>query len=436
MLSNIFSMVILEPRMDESTNEILAIRMSSNVISDRTRRVLFVTRHAPTPYGGGAQVYCHDLLSFLHTNGFDVRVLELDPWILARRFPHLSVWIPDTKLARECPGFFRVGSHYWSLKGVFSSLYRKFARILRVLPKPRELPDASWGNPLTLEESACIEEAAQSGDWAAVICNYVWLADAFSHFPKTTIRAILTHDVWHQHVMRTSDNSYLCALDRDKEISYLSEADLVVAINDRDAGEFRGMVEPAKVVVAPMSCTTYFSENAVVSGRLLFVGSGYPPNVQGLQWFLREVGPALERAKPGHFELHVVGAAGDSVSAVEGGIRLVRRGFVKSLHPEYHAAQTVIVPLLAGTGLKIKLVEALAYGKAIVSTPVGAQGVERFADRSLIVAQPNGEMALAILALDADSGRRKAIETEAREVAATEFSSQACYGNFVSRLKV
>ena len=380
------------------------------------------------------EVYSHDLLAHLQTRGFDVRVLVLDPRILARRLACLDLLLPETTLERLCPGYVRIGRRAWNVRAVAHAVYGRLARSFRRLPKRAEVREMEWGQPLTPVEEACVRTVARRAHWDVVIVNHCWLADALACFGEATTTAVLTHDVWHHHVGRALGNPYLRALDREREAAYLRAADLVVAITERDGGEFATMVEARKIVTAPMSCTPRFSDVEPVAGRLLFVGSAYTPNVEGVSWFLRVVGPALERAAPGRFELHVVGAVGRDLAPVGSGIRVVPRGFVKDIHPEYHAAQVVIVPLLTGSGLKIKLVEALAHGKAVVTTPVGAQGVEHSAGNGLLVVPPTEDMARAILDLAHDGAMRRRIETGARRIATEDLSGDACYGPLALRL--
>ena len=104
-----------------------------------------------------------------------------------------------------------------------------------------------------------------------------------------------------------------------------------------------------------------------VPGRILMVGLiEHPPNLQGLQWFIEKVLPQLLSAVP-EAELHVVGRfpswLKDAVPA-----RVVLRGFVKDVSAEYDQASLVIAPVHAGGGTQIKVVEALAYARPLVTT--------------------------------------------------------------------
>ncbi len=133
------------------------------------------------------------------------------------------------------------------------------------------------------------------------------------------------------------------------------------------------MAPHCEVICAPMSVTYHVHDAAEqVPGRCLFVGSHIDHNVHGIRWFLQEVWPLVQRQKPQSI-LHICGTVCQSLSDVFPNVRLV--GQVEDINREYGAAEVCLIPLIVGSGLKIKLVEALSHGRASVSTSVGVQGV-------------------------------------------------------------
>jgi glycosyltransferase involved in cell wall biosynthesis len=105
--------------------------------------------------------------------------------------------------------------------------------------------------------------------------------------------------------------------------------------------------------------------------RLLFVGSGsYLPYERGLAWFVREVLPRIQASVP--VVLDVVG--NPPANPVEAdGVRFVGR--VPSVEPYYAAAHGFIVPVFEGSGTRLKILEAMAYGRPVISTRIGAEGL-------------------------------------------------------------
>jgi len=138
---------------------------------------------------------------------------------------------------------------------------------------------------------------------------------------------------------------------------------------------------------------------------LLFVGSlTYAPNLDGLRWFTTEVLPAVRSRRP-DVELRVVGSGGEGLDwlAAAPGVTMV--GQVDELDGELRRASAVVAPILWGAGTRIKILEAFAHRVPVISTTVGAEGLDvghehevmladdpaRFADDCLRVLQ-EGEL--------------------------------------------
>ncbi len=105
--------------------------------------------------------------------------------------------------------------------------------------------------------------------------------------------------------------------------------------------------------------------------RLLFVGTvSYRPYERGIAWFVREVLPRLRERVP--VELDVVGSPPlKPISAP--GVRYC--GQVTELTRWYERAHAVLVPVFEGSGTRLKVIEAMAYGRPVVSTPLGSEGL-------------------------------------------------------------
>lgn len=149
--------------------------------------------------------------------------------------------------------------------------------------------------------------------------------------------------------------------------------------------------------------------------RLLFIGSfAHLPNLMALDFFLREAWPTLRDRGA---TLHVITGARtehyqelyrDRVQVDLAQPGLIVEGFVSDVRPAYRKAAVVIAPLLASAGTNIKIMEAMAMGKAIVSTPAGINGLSFEEGREVLVAKTGKEMAAAIQRLfdSPDEARR------------------------------
>ncbi len=130
--------------------------------------------------------------------------------------------------------------------------------------------------------------------------------------------------------------------------------------------------------------------------RLLFVGSGsYAPYERGLAWMVRDVLPRVRPQVPVSFD--VVGVAPNHPLAADG-VRYVGR--VPTVKPHYEAADVVVVPVFEGSGTRLKIIEAAAYGRPVVSTRLGAEGLPLKAGEHFLQADGPDEFALALFQLE------------------------------------
>lgn len=145
--------------------------------------------------------------------------------------------------------------------------------------------------------------------------------------------------------------------------------------------------------------------------RLLFIGSfAHRPNVMALEFFLRDVFPLLKDVT-----LHVI--AGQRHQRFwdlqHSGVEV--EGFVSDVRAAYRRATLVIAPLVASAGTNVKILEAMAMGKAIVSTEAGIHGLELERGADVVVADSAEAMADAITLLLETPAERAVIEKHARE---------------------
>jgi len=143
-----------------------------------------------------------------------------------------------------------------------------------------------------------------------------------------------------------------------------------------------------------------------------FVGAlDYEPNREAVDWFVREVFPAVRSRRP-DARFRVVGRGGDALSwvAAEPGVDLV--GPVEDLQVELDRTDVSVVPIRVGAGTRLKVVEALANRLPLATTTVGCEGIDLLDGSSALIADDAAGLADACVRLLADGGLRQRLADE------------------------
>ncbi len=209
------------------------------------------------------------------------------------------------------------------------------------------------------------------------------------------------------------------------EIAAWSIVDRVVTMSDKDRGlTLQEGVSSTHAIALPNGVDLERfqpTRNSAEERRILFIGSfAHLPNVLAVDFFLREVWPQMQQHG---VTLHIIAGARPEyyLDRYQDRVRLDLEqrgieveGFVADVRPAYQRAAIVVAPLLASAGTNIKIMEAMAMGKAIVSTPAGVNGLDLQAGKDVIVAATGAQMAAAIHELLDDPAKRETIERQAR----------------------
>jgi glycosyltransferase involved in cell wall biosynthesis len=158
------------------------------------------------------------------------------------------------------------------------------------------------------------------------------------------------------------------------------------------------------------------------SGDLVFTGKmDFRPNVDAVLWFTQGVLPLIREELP-ETRFWVVGKDPHPRLAPLGGDpAVVLTGAVEDVRPYIAAAAVYVVPLRIGGGTRLKVLEAMAMGKAVVSTALGCEGFDVVPDQELVVADTPSEFAAAVLALLRDPSRGERLGRAARRFAGSRY---------------
>lgn len=397
--------------------------------------VLIVSRQRLVGRTNGSSVYLLELAQALRDAGMRVHLLQPSPSLMGRLpilklKPEMRVF--ETHVAR---GLVKVGDvlvspdprvYAAAAWGVLTRLARK-AGMKGAWTQDRPMP-YSIALPWTPADHAYVRRAA-AGKADLVIADYMFQAEAFSDLPKVATGVVM-HDLFHA---REGASDSVATVAREDEIAMLAKADVVIAIQPHEGAFITEHVPDTEALVAPMAAHPVAAIQPGDDDRLLFVGSNTAPNVVGLQWLFDEVWPMIAAGRP-HARLDVAGTVARAFPA--GGPEGVRfLGPVDDLDALYAQAGVVLSPLTFGSGLKIKLIEAMAKGKAIVATTVTMQGVEADCEGAVAVTDDPAAFAGHVLRLQADAEGRRDLAQAALDVARARFSPEACYRPLVDWAK-
>jgi glycosyltransferase involved in cell wall biosynthesis len=249
----------------------------------------------------------------------------------------------------------------------------------------------------------------------------------------------IEHEIWYRLVpgernpVRRLLLAHLARRLRAFEIDARNAPDAIVPVTAEDAETYRRLGTTVPIHVAPVGLETARVPDRSGEGErgtLVFLGAlDWRPNLEGIRWFLDRVWPAIQRAVP-RARLVVGGSnppAGLEKSLSGEGVTCVGR--VPDAHAFFASGAAMIVPLLSGGGMRVKILEAMALGVPVVSTRLGATGIEARDGVEIRLADEPDLMAAACIELLSDptgavelgrAGRRTVLARFGADVIACE----------------
>jgi glycosyltransferase involved in cell wall biosynthesis len=201
----------------------------------------------------------------------------------------------------------------------------------------------------------------------------------------------------------------------------LQRADAVVALTERDRAAIAVLVPSARIECIPLAVDVPPSPlDPVGNGRdVIFVGNFmHPPNVDAAQRLAGTIFPRIAAGRPAA-RLLLVGADPPASVQALASDAIVVTGEVADLRSLLDAAAVVVAPLRSGGGMRVKALEALAAGKALVASSLALEGIDVRAGEHALVADDDAGFADAVAALLDDEHRRSALGRAARAWAET-----------------
>ena len=170
--------------------------------------------------------------------------------------------------------------------------------------------------------------------------------------------------------------------------------------------------------------------------NLLYVGTlNWEANVDGLLWFFEKVWPLVVAQQPGT-TMQVVGSKPDPrlTAAAAHDNRIQFTGFVEDLEPLFATSRLFLAPLRFGSGIKVKVLNAMCRGLPTITTPVGAEGLAAQHMQHLSITESAEEMAQSILHLMAHEADWLRIETQSRALVREKYTWNKVLGYMVEQI--
>lgn len=215
---------------------------------------------------------------------------------------------------------------------------------------------------------------------------------------------------------------------RDFEQAACRRAAAILACSEDDAVHLRRLAPDTPMHVVPNGVDLERNRpdgTPTKPGQMVFVGQmGWFPNRDGVEWFLAEILPHIVQARSdAHFVM--VGKPGSLTvpDALREHVELT--GFVDDVRRPILESSVYVVPLRAGSGTRLKVLEAMALGKAIVTTRIGAEGIELEHERDALFADDSAAFAAAVTWLLGRPDEITRLGTAARHVAEQRYGWRA-----------
>lgn len=207
---------------------------------------------------------------------------------------------------------------------------------------------------------------------------------------------------------------------RAEEIAAWRAFDGCAVTSAQDRGILLRELPHARTAVVPNAVDLAFfhprpQAPAPEVGSILFFGANnYFPNADALRFFVEEIFPLVRTRIPGA-RLKIVGHTPDHLLSLAGE-HVAIKGYVPDLRPEIESAAVVIAPLRVGGGTRLKILEAMAMARPVVSTALGAEGLEVVDGRDLLLADTPADFSGQVVRLLEDAGLARRLGENARRL--------------------
>lgn len=397
-------------------------------------KILLLTQILPYPPDAGPKVKTWHVLRYLQEAGHEVVLASFVR-------PEEEPFLPEIR--KHCAEVHAVPIRRSKITDIYYLLLSNFT-----------------GRPFLVERDdlremrRVVSTLVESGDFDIIHADQLTMAQfAFpgriltKRFPGPSMRLIFdAHNAVWTIVKRSQVNAawYLkpvLALEARRvsryEAALVQNFDYTLAVTDQDKQALLAVIPPSEtngaahhITVVPIAVDTSSQtpiERRHGSKRIVTLGTlHYPPNADGIRWFAREVFPLI-KAEQGDAQLTIIGKNPpadfmDMAANSSGAIEVT--GYVPDLTPYFEQACLIVVPVRAGGGMRVRILEAFSRAMPVVTTTVGLEGIHAVIGQDVLVEDTPAGFADAVLAVLNDPQLQTSLATRGRHLAEKKYDWQ------------
>lgn len=313
-----------------------------------------------------------------------------------------------------------------------------FAQLLKGLVSPLPVAAARWKSSAFAQKYA---EVTRLHQFDSIVCDFLFPATNIQQLSSCTL---FQHNVeaiiWERHAEqgRTPLHRWYFGLQAKRMAAYEGQVCRavrnIIAVSVSDAQIMRDRYQAPRVAAVPTGVDVDFfrpSGPAPPQADLIFLGSmDWMPNIDGMQWFADEIWPLILQRRP-QTTLAIVGrkpAPAIQALAQKPGISVT--GTVPDVRPWLHGGKISIVPLRIGGGTRLKIYESMAAQVPVVSTAIGAEGLDWSDGQNILIADSPTNFAGRCLQLLEDPAQAQKLAQNAFRLVDQHYSWQAITDQF------
>ena len=386
-------------------------------------KILFICNKSPWPAKEGGPIAMNSLIEGLAAAGHRVKVLAVD----SDKYHVTPEDIPEAYREKTGIEFVHLDLAVKPLPAFFNLFSRQSYHVQRFVSKTFETKLVE----ILLKEKFDIVQME-----TLFMAPYLDVIRKYSK-AKIVLRAHnIEHLIWKRIFMASRHPAkkfylkHLFTTLESYEKAVLNHFDGILPITEKDAGFFQKYCrKPVKTIPFGVNLENYpLQDNPQPENALFHIGAmNWMPNEEGIRWFLKEVWPEVHKKYPG-LKLYLAGRAMPQWLLNLNEENVMVLGEVPDAREFILSKSISIAPLFSGSGVRIKIIESMSLGKAVIATKTGAEGIEYTHDENILLADTSEDFTSAIARLYENPGEAVRLGKNARSLIEAKHDNRKIIG--------